>query len=225
MKTPEFIVVGSAKSGTTSVYNYLKQHPDIFMPDFKEPHYFVSDQPLNFETITDSESYFKLFEDAGDRICGEASTGYLYFPEAAERIKHSLPDTKIVALVRDPVERAFSMWGHQQRESLEPLSFEAAIVLELNGEPRHRDGVEYGFNYCELGLISAQLKRYIELFGHENVFIGDYTELKQDPKTFMRKLFDFLDVDQKFQGNLDRRFNPSGNHKRSKRIFRTLFCQ
>lgn len=207
---PDFIMVGAAKSGTTSVYEYLRQHPAIFMPDFKEPHYFVSDKTLNFPVTKTKSEYEHLFSEAGSKVKGEASTGYLYFPESAQRIHQALPGTRIIAVVRNPVDRAFSMWGHQCRENLETLDFKLAIEMEIKNSIREVNGTEFGFNYLRLGFIAAQLTNYQYLFGHQNVFIGDYEILKRDPRKFMQSVYQFLGVDAGFNIQITRPRNVSG---------------
>ena len=210
---PNFIIVGAAKSGTTALYHHLKAHPDIFMPDFKEPHYFVVEEKLNFEIIKNEKDYRLLFNGYENSLCGEASTGYLYFDDAAENIKKLIPDCKIIALVRDPAARAFSMWGHQVREGLEERSFEEAVSEELRGKIHLNQGVEYGFNYCKLGLISEQLIKYKVQFGESNVFIGDYELLRSDPARLMTEIHHFLGVKDVTPARLKKRYNASGKPK------------
>lgn len=212
-KLPNFIVIGAAKSGTTTLYHHLRAHPDVFMPEFKEPHYFVSDQNLNFDVIEDEDSYQALFEDAAQALRGEASTGYLYFSDTAKKIKKSIPDCKIIALVRDPSARAFSMWGHQIREGLEELTFDDAIQEELNGNTRLNNNVEYGFNYCKLGMTSELLLDYQKQFGKTNVFIGDYEMLRTNPQELMNQIYHFLGVKSIVQTQLQKRYNASGKPK------------
>ena len=210
---PDFIIVGAAKSGTTSLYHQLCAHPDIFMPDFKEPHYFVADQKLNFDIVKTQKQYNELFIGHKEKCIGEASTGYLYFSGTAAKIKKKLPNCKIIAIVRNPTSRAFSMWGHQIREGLEKMSFSEAIKEELEGKTRHVNGVEYGFNYCRLGFISNLLKEYQQEFGTDNVFIGDYNLLKNKPEQLMEKLYDFLQVPLIVTPQSSKRYNASGNPK------------
>jgi len=210
---PSFIVIGAAKSGTTTLYQHLKAHPDIFMPDFKEPHYFVSQQKLNFKVIASEDDYRRLFCRSGHALSGEASTGYLYFPEAAQKIKQLIPECKIIALVRDPSARAFSMWGHQIREGLEELSFDAAVREELTGKTRLHKGVEYGFNYCKLGMISEHLIEYQKQFGESNVLIADYELLRTNPVKLMTQIYRFLDLPDAAPIGLQTRYNASGKPK------------
>jgi Sulfotransferase family len=109
---PNFFVVGAAKSGTTSIYRYLRQHPDVYMPIVKELHWFSRLEPnprQGFHPITSEEEYLSLFEGwRGERAIGEASPSYLWDPKAPERIQRSVPSAKILILLREPVDRAFS---------------------------------------------------------------------------------------------------------------------
>ena len=212
-KQPNFLIIGSAKSGTTTLYHHLRAHPDVFLPDFKEPHYFVRDQVLNFDIIDEHSAYQALFNSATERLIGEASTGYLYFSGTAEKIHRELPNCKIVALIRNPTDRAFSMWSHQIREGLEDMQFEEAVQQELDGTTRHNQGTEFGFNYCRLGIISSLLKEYQGLFGIDNVFIGDYEMLRKDPIMLMNQLYDFLDLDSIRLVDPNKIYNASGNPK------------
>lgn len=191
---PNFIIVGAAKSGTTFLYHYLKSNPDIFLPDFKEPHYFASNHSFNFDTITKIDDYRELFKNQNAVAIGEASTAYLYYSDVPERIYSEIPNCKIIAVLRDPKERALSMWGHQVREGLEKRSFATAINDELSGKRATVKNTEFGFNYCKQGLISDNIKKYQFFFGKENVFIADYKMLREDPALLVSNICEFLEV-------------------------------
>ena len=210
---PHFVIVGAAKSGTTTLYRHLQKHPGIFLPDFKEPHYFASHHPLNFEHIDSADDYYRLFSSAYNKICGEASTAYLYFEDAPERIHKELPNCKIIAILRDPTERALSMWGHQIREGLEESTLEEALDQELSEGIRQNQGVEYGFNYHKLGHVSHILERYISLFGRQNVLLIDYRTLRENPEALMNDVHHFLGVECLPLQQDNTRFNASGKPK------------
>jgi len=209
MSLPNFIIVGAAKSGTTSLYHCLRQHPEIFLPDVKEPHFFTADRELGFPTVTDEEEYRGLFADADAPLRGEASTGYLFFPESAEMIHAQIPDCKIVVMLRNPIDRSLSMWGHQVREGLEPLTLEEALEEEATLGGRQLD-VDFGFEYLRLGFVAERLERFQELFGSERVKIVFYEDWVEDSARVLRDLFRFVDVDPEFRGHWDRRHNASG---------------
>ena len=119
MTLPNFLIIGAAKAGTTSLYRYLEQHPDVFMSEFKEPRFFaLENDPLDYRGPNDPaahceyktlEAYETLFAGVrNERAAGEASTLYLYHEDAAERIRHYVPDMKMIAVLRHPVEQAYS---------------------------------------------------------------------------------------------------------------------
>ncbi len=143
MTLPNFLVIGATKSGTTSLYTYLKQHPEVYMP-MKEPNFFALEgrEPPFFrgpegwkepsqKRITDLEGYRTLFAGAsGEKAMGEVSPLYLYAPQAAYRIRRYVPEAKLVAILRNPVERAYSAYMHLVREDREPLGFAEALKEE-----------------------------------------------------------------------------------------------
>ena len=129
MTLPNFLVIGAAKSGTSSLYMYLKQHPEIYMSPIKEPHFFSFDDeskmtkgpgdPIH-KAITNFDDYQAQFDGVTDeKAIGEASTSYLYRPEAPGRIHAMLPDAKLIVILRNPVDRAFSAYMHVVRDKRE----------------------------------------------------------------------------------------------------------
>jgi hypothetical protein len=216
MNKPTFIIVGAAKAGTTSLYQYLSQHPEISFSAEKEPHYFVREQKFSFPIVAKKAEYIDLFSGALSKEVGEASTGYLYFSGTAKRIKDELPNAKIIMVLRSPIAIALSMWGHQVREGLELSSFEEAVDQEISAGKRSVNGVEYGFNYIQQARIDDQVAEYLDIFDRDNVFIADFQELVTDASAVVKKLYAFLDVDVDFEANLGHQFNPSGIPKFSR---------
>lgn len=208
---PDFIIVGAAKSGTTTLYSYLRSNPNIYLPEFKEPHYFANNHRLNFEVVNNKNDYCELFRDQNATAIGEASTAYLYFSDIPERIYSEIPNCKIIILLRHPTERALSMWGHQVREGLENSSFDEAIEEEISGKLRKLNGVEYGFNYCRQGLVADNIEKYQSTFGKTNVFIGDYCLLRDDPSKLVHEICHFLGVKAHEIDTEPRKLNASGN--------------
>ena len=192
---PNFLIVGAAKSGTTSLYHYLKQHPDVFMPEWKEPSFFVCSEVGG---ITDIEEYKDLFATSNEKIKGEASVAYLYDVDAPLNIKNTLgADTKIIILLRNPIDMAYSLWGHMTRLGCESEVFLDAFRLSedrMKDYPDNRYQNEWLGNvlYRQRVQYSAQVKRYLENFDH--VFIGYYEEFFQDTERSMEKVYNFLDV-------------------------------
>jgi hypothetical protein len=216
---PNFLVIGASKSGTTSLYYYLQQHPDIYMSPVKEPKFFALEgQEVYFRgpgiqrrvtrgLTTSIEEYRALFEGAeGEKAVGEASTLYLYSPRAPGRIKHHVPEARLIALLRNPVERAYSAYTQQVRAGREPLSFGSALREE---EDRIQDGWYHVYHYKNRGLYYRQLKRYYETFGEERIKVYFYEDLSEDPVGVSQDIFRFLGVDDAFEPDASARYNVS----------------
>jgi hypothetical protein len=228
MTLPNFLVIGASKSGTTSLYYYLQQHPDVYMSPVKEPKFFAFEgQEVYFRgagiqrrvtsgLTTDIEEYRALFEGAeGEKAIGEASTLYLYSPRAPGRIKHHVPEAKMVALLRNPVDRAYSAYARQVRARREPLSFSEALREE---ERRIQDGWYHVYHYKNRGLYHGQLKRYFELFDRERIKVCLYEELNEDPVGVSQDVFRFLGVDDAFEPDTSLRHNVSGGIPKSEAL-------
>jgi hypothetical protein len=215
---PNFLVIGAAKSGTTSLYHYLAQHPDVFMSPVKEPKFFAleGEKPSfrgpgdgEADAVTTLEDYRALFEGADDeRAVGEASPLYLYLEEALGRIKHYVPEARLIAVLRDPVERAYSSFLHKVRDGRETTTdFAEALALE---EDRIREGWAYGWHYKRRGFYHEQIIRYYEAFGPGQIRVYLYEDLKRDPRALLRDAYGFLGVDNSFVPNLSLKHNASG---------------
>jgi hypothetical protein len=221
---PNFLVIGAGNAGTTSLYYYLKQHPDVYMSPVKEPKYFalegglpdyrgpgdrwVMTQTQANRAVTDLDEYRALFSGArGEKAVGEASPAYLCNPEAPERIKRHVPDARLIAVLRDPAERAYSAYMHQVRDGRETLGFAEALDAE---EWRTRANWAPGWRYTREGFYYGNLSRYFELFGGERIKVGLYEDLVGDPAGLMRDFFRFLGVEDSFEPDTSRRHNPSG---------------
>ena len=136
---PNFLIIGAAKGGTTSLYHYLNQHPQVYMSPMKEPRFFaLENEKLNFQnpdkainktSVTSLSEYYKLFDGVtNETAIGEASPLYMYSTKAVERIAHYVPTAKLIAILRNPVDRAYSCYKHLI--ALEPYSFADAILHE-----------------------------------------------------------------------------------------------
>lgn len=215
---PNFLVIGAAKSGTTALHRYLKQHPRIFMSTPKELRFFpFENQRPDFRgpgdaidattMITSIEDYRAHFAAAADYPArGEASPLYLYFPQAAERIRHHIPDAKLIAILRHPADRAYSQYMMKRRDGREPLSFHEALAAE---EQRIADGWSHHWHYRRRGFYAVQLKRYFDLFRREQLRVFLYEDYVTDPIGFMQDIFRFLDVDDTFVPDMSVRHNES----------------
>jgi hypothetical protein len=209
---PNFLVIGANKAGTSSLYHYLQAHPQVYVSPVKEPTYFAlaglppeSRRQLLFTNsmVATRDAYEKLFEGVdGETAVGEASTAYLDSRRAAFQIRRAIPDAKLIAILRDPSDRACSAHAMFFDRGFEPLeSFEAAIDAELGG-CSWRKYVEYGFYY-------EKLSRYYELFGSDQMKIFLYEDLRDDPLRVLHDIFEWLGVDPSFLPDVSNRYNVS----------------
>jgi hypothetical protein len=221
---PNFLVVGAQKGGTTALYQYLKQHPEVYMSPVKEPHFFAFEgerldlrgprdlEILSHIAVTEVEAYRELFRGtSGETAVGEASAVYLYSPKAPERIKHHIPEAKLIAVLRHPAERAYSSFLHMVRDGREPLDdFAAALEAE---EARIRGNWGHIWHYKRAGFYHAQLERYYERFEREQIRVYLHEDLDEDPAGVLRDVFRFLGVDGAFVPDTSTRHNVAGIHK------------
>jgi hypothetical protein len=220
-RLPNFLVIGAAKSGTTALWSFLRQHPQVFMPDLKEPHHFAFEPDrsapvyrgpgatIHRDAVTDTDDYRALFDGAkGAAAIGEASALYLYLPDAAARIQAAMPDARLVAVLRQPADRAFSSFLHLKRQGREPApDFEAALALEPE---RIADNWAFLWRYRDLGHYPRQLSAYLDRFGSERLLVHLYDDLVQDPLEVMRRTYAFLGVDPSFAPDVSARTNVGG---------------
>jgi Sulfotransferase domain len=175
MTLPNFLIIGAAKAGTTSIYEYLRQHPDVFMSPVKEPEYFCG-------TMTRAE-YERLFDAVTtERAVGEASTRYLNSDVAPRNVAAELPAVRLIVSLRNPVDRAYSSYLGRLREAREHCSVEEAM--------------RPASYYCQSSLYAPSLARWLEHFDRINAVIFD--DLVADPRAVMRDLYDFVGVDSAF---------------------------
>jgi hypothetical protein len=221
-KFPNFLVIGAGKSGTTSVYHALKQHPEIFMSGVKEPNFFAlegekkitgydKDDPHGFNfypwAVTNMEDYQALFDEVDNqKMIGESSTMYQYMPKAPERIKQHIPNAKIIGIFRHPAERLYSRYLHLVRENRPPTENFEDCFEKGNLWWQKNDLIQEGFYY-------THMKRYFDLFPREQIKIMFYEDLRSKPTEFMQELFDFLGVDNDFVPDLSVQYNVSGKIK------------
>ena len=218
MAMPNFLVLGAAKSGPTALYHYLKQHPGIFLPAQKEPGFFAYEgRPPDYRgpgdvddvTVTEESAYRALFRGVSTQTAvGEASVIYLYHPAAPARIRRHVPDAKLVAILRDPVDRAYSSYLHLVRDGREPLGDFAEALRDE--ERRIRDGWGIIWHYKRLGLYSEQVKRYFDLFDRRQLAIYLYDDLRANPAAVLGDIFRVLGVDDTFVPDTSLRHNVSG---------------
>lgn len=201
MITPNLLIVGAAKSGTTSLHNYLKQHPDIFMSDHKEPHFFINNEIGTNRIpkgISKYDDYIALFKNSESyKYRGESSAMYLQFPDISiKNINKYLNDNvKIIIMLRNPIERAFSGYQHVKRYNvMETLDFEEAIkecenryFINTNFTPASR--------YINIGLYYNMVKKFKANF-KENIHIVIYDDFIADTQNELSKIFSFLNISE-----------------------------
>jgi hypothetical protein len=212
---PNFFIVGAQKAGTTSLYQYLSQHPQVYMSPRKEPHFFEGmhseyRRPGRRSTpVSTLAEYQALFEDASDqRAIGEASASYLYSPRSPGLIKDSVPDARIIVILRNPADRAYSNYLYCVQVGREPLgSFDEALQAE---EGRMLDKWGPLWYYKHKGFYYAQVKRYFDTFGRDKVGVWLYEDLRNDTFGTLREVFRFLDIDEDFVPDASMEYNPSG---------------
>jgi hypothetical protein len=194
---PNFLIVGAARAGTTSLWHWLRQHPHVFMSRDKEPAYFVQN---GFRAMT-KDKYLSMFAAGQGKPCiGEASTGYLPAAESPPWIHEVLGPVKIIIILRNPIERAFSMYCFMAMMGLEPIeTFEEA----LDQESRRMASLQFrqncfmiprDYQYFHVGLYFDQTMRYINTFGADRVKILLFDDLKNDPSGFCAGVCQFLGI-------------------------------
>ena len=215
---PNFFIVGAAKAGTTSLYNYLEQHPDIFLPKNKEPKYFVNEflnlpqngngDKLTYDLMIKSfNEYVDLFDKKKpNQICGEASVDYLYYSEKViPLIKEKIQDPKIIIMLRDPISRAFSAYKHLIRDVRETESFERGLELE---NERINNNYEFIWHYKQASLYYDDVKNYLHSFNNVKIII--FEEFVKDPQRTMK---DVLEVEDNFVAQVGEKYNFTGKPK------------
>lgn len=219
MISPNFLIIGAQKCGTTSIYHYLNQHPEVFLPSVKEPEYFTFNPEktvilenipkLKKICITDFNDYIALFQDATtETAIGEASPTYLYGSTTCKRIKEKFPDIKHIAVLRNPTKRAFSHFQHNTNRGIEPInSFEMAISAESkrinNGWPLH-------WHYLENGFYHKHLMNYYKTFPKKNIKIIIFEEFISDPQKSLEEICRFLGVHSDFVFDTNLKYAISG---------------
>lgn len=219
MIMPNFLVIGTAKGGTTALCHYLEEHPQIYFSPQKEPRFFgLEGEKIDFQGpgdltrfryVTDIETYQALFKNVTNEIAiGEGSTWYLYLPKSAERIRHYIPHVKLIIMLRDPVERAYSNFSGLRREGVEPLDdFTQVMAVE---EERIRNNWSPTWHYKQKGFYYSQVKRYFDLFDRSQIKIYLYDDFKVNSQSVVQDIYRFLGVDDTWIPNTSQKHNVSG---------------
>jgi hypothetical protein len=216
-KLPNLLILGAAKSGTSSLYRYVEQHPEIFMSRVKEPSFFLwadgdfeitgpgADQ-VEGQAIKDLDEYKSLFASVTtEAVLGEASTGYLHTQGTAERISRYVPDARLTAILRNPIHRAYSAFLHARRNGFEPLkNFEQALDEESSRIKQRWVGLTY---YTDVGMYAQQLARYLRVFPSHQMRVYLYDDLVRNATMLCRDVFRFLDVEETFEPSVHTSYN------------------
>jgi GrpB-like predicted nucleotidyltransferase (UPF0157 family) len=211
MRRPNFFIVGAPRSGTTSMYAYLRQHPEVFGSAHKEPQFFGSDLTPPPGAIRDPRLYLELFAAADGRpLAGEASVYYLLSTRAAAEIRDFAPAARIIAMLREPAAMAYSLHSLYRRSGNEDLpSFAEALDAEPERRERRRlpPGAYFpeGLLYSEMVRYSPMVERYLEVFGREQVHCILFDDFVRDTAGVYRRTLEFLGADPSFQAELDPR--------------------
>jgi len=191
----DFIVCGTQKGGTSALDTYLREHPEICMADNKEIHFFDNDSVFQ-SGIPDYSLYHSTFNPkAHHQIMGEATPIYMYWYDAPKRIWQYNPDIKLIIILRNPIERAFSHWNMERSRNTEQLFFWDALI---NKEERCRTALPYQhriYSYIDRGHYLEQLRRLWHYFPKKQILILKNEILREQPHKTLDKICNFLGVD------------------------------
>jgi len=219
---PNFLVIGAARSGTSALHYFLGQHPEIFTTERKEPHFFAfvgqqlnfqgpqDDQTINRLSVTDQKAYQQLFANVRqEKAIGESSVSYLYYEQAPRNIRRLAGDVKLIVILRDPVERAFSNFQLMRGTLREPLAdFAQALAEEEQRIAKHWHHI---WHYRHLGYYARQLTRYYQEFDKHHIHPVLFDEFRLHPQQVLKEIFLFLEVDPGVTIRTDIEINRSGS--------------
>ena len=194
MSRVSFLVVGAQKAGTSALFEYLREVPDLQLPDVKEAHFFDDDAGVDW-AAPDYAPYHALFRDDG-RLRGEATPIYCYWPNAIERIHAYNPAMRIILILRDPVERAWSHWKMEfaRGKETEPFAWCIREGRARMNQAQPYPGFDRVFSYVERGFYAAQLERLRALFPADRILTLDSRMLHGDPEAVLAQICAFLGV-------------------------------
>lgn len=204
MLAPGFFIVGAPKCGTTSLNDYLRQHPGLFIPERKELHYFGSDLRFSKTQRPTRDEYLAQFAPAQPgQIAGEASVWYLFSELAAKEIHGFCPDAKIIIMLRNPADMLYSLHSQYLFESNEDINdFAAALAAEEDRSQGRRlpPGSNYreGLLYGRVARFAEQVRRYLDVFPREQIHIIDFDDFSRDTPRIFAETLQFLGVDPTF---------------------------
>jgi hypothetical protein len=189
----DFLIAGAQKAGTSALFSYLGEHPEICLSLKKEVHYFDHGR---ITRLPHSDRYYHSWfpEDPGDRLVGEATPIYLYWKSAPRRIQRYNPGMKVVVLLRNPITRAYSHWNMERQRGTEPLEFLEAIRTEAERCRAVHPLQHRHYSYVDRGRYAGQLRRLRDCFPEEQILCLQHEELLQEPQNFLDQVTRFLGV-------------------------------
>jgi hypothetical protein len=205
----DFFIVGAPKSGTTSLYHYLSEHPQVEMSSQKEPDYFsdkaIHEQGMYYakNRVDTLDKYESLFVQKESVVYGEASVSYLFYENVAEDIKKYNPNAKIIIMLRDPIERAFSHYLMDYRLGLISDSFEN-VLAKIS---KHKNAHLFYQQYIEVSKYAKQIQRYLDFFKKENILFIDYEDFKKNVSKTVDQVYNFLNISTEFVADINTKHN------------------
>ena len=219
MRRPNLFLIGAPKSGTTSLYEYLRGHPDVFMSPMKEPFYFSPDvtsgpRRRQLRHGRDEQAYLELFADAAEqRWVGEASTAYMVSSVAAGLVKEFVPDARLIAMVRNPVEVTHALHGERVSHGVEDITdFEQALDADDDRRAGRRlpeGSSPLGATYVDAGRFGEQLERWFAAFGRDRVHVIVFDDFAANTATSFEDVLRFLEIDPTYRPSSFKVHNPS----------------
>jgi len=191
----DFVICGTQKGGTSALDAYLRDHPQICMADNKEVHFFDNEKYFQNSTVDYSIYHSAFSPKPWHKVIGEATPIYMYWYDAPRRMYEYNSSLKLIVILRNPIERAYSHWNMEQSRNAETLSFWDAIQ---NESERCREALPYQhrvYSYIDRGFYLQQLRRLWTFFPKEQVLILRNEELRNDPRNTLQKVFQFIGVD------------------------------
>jgi len=224
MKKVDFFIVGAPKAGTTSLYHYLNEHPEIEMSSQKEPNFFSHEALRNQKIYYDKnrintlKKYHRLFERTDVNLIGEASVSYLFYEDVPKKIITYNPDAKIIIMLRNPIDRAFSHYLMDFRLGLVSESFETII----RKQSEHKNANLFYQQYVKVSEYTNQVKRYSEVFSKKNIYIIDYEVFKNQTSDIVDDVIIFLGLDNNSKSFSNKRYNAYKEPKNN--IIRSIYA-